>query len=268
MNQDKPRSSFKKIGLIDSGLGGLTILQKLIDIFPAKYLYLADTKNLPYGEKTPEQLIKIAHDNIRFLILQDVDAIVIACHTLATVVTEIKDLYPGIVFYDVIEPIVRKVVTSGFRTIGLLATAASIKAGTHKRKLVNIDPSFNIIEQACPDLVPLIEQFPCNELLINEKLIVYLEPLIQARVEAIILGCTHYSLVQHNIQNIIPQLITLISAEQEIILDSEYNTTQPSKIEIYVTKHSGAFELNCRNILSRGMPPLYSLQYKKKDKFF
>ena len=265
MNQPRPSL---KIGLIDSGLGGLTVLKELVYTYPAEYIYLADTKNLPYGEKTQGHLREIAIDNVAFLLSQNVEVIVIACHTLSAVsLAFLKETYPHITFYDVIQPVIQKaVLVSQAGSIGILGTTATVQSGWHKNLLLSYNPSLQISEQACPDLVPLIEQFPCNESLIDDKLKTYLASMIKAEVDTLILGCTHYPLVQKNIKKIIGDSINMVSAEQEIFSSfKQKDALNFSSVSIFTTKYSAEFELHCQAILSHPFlfqPIIYKNEYE------
>jgi len=239
MNDQRQANQLKKIGLVDSGLGGLTILQKLVSVFPAQYLYLADTKNLPYGQKSADQLIQIGIRNIDFLASHDVDTVIIACHTLSALAFKIlQSTYPHIFFVGMGDSVVQrayKVTHSG--KIGIIATVPTIQSHTLKKALLQQEIALQIFEQSCPELVPAIELLPINWNRINVCLQEYLNPLLQKHIDTLILGCTHYSLIKDLIAQKAPH-IRLVSADEEI--EKFFNAQQPknsfsSTVSFFVT---------------------------------
>jgi glutamate racemase len=217
MAEQQQIKTLKKIGVVDSGLGGLTVLRTLITAFPAHYFYLADTKNLPYGEKTEEQLIRISHMAVDFLIAHNVDAIIIACHTLSALGLEkVKSLYKNILFIGMIDAVVKQACTitqSG--NIGIIATVPTIKSHAHQKEILRREPTCKVFEQPCPGLVPAIEKLPIDWGMIDTCLDTYFKILLENNIDTLILGCTHYSIIKDRIAQKIP-LVKLVSSDEEI----------------------------------------------------
>ena len=184
-----------KIGVFDSGIGGLTVLKEIINRYPkGNYLYYGDTLHLPYGEKITEQLLEYSQQIIDFFLEQQVDKIVIACGTVSsTIYQELKAKY-DIEFINVIDATVEAIYERKLDSLAVLATSRTIESHIFSNKL----DYTKILEVACPKFVPYIEQgLGKKEEMIKE----YLEPLKQQNIKHIILGCTHYPLLQEDIQN-------------------------------------------------------------------
>lgn len=183
-----------KIGVFDSGVGGLNVLKELIKKYPkAEYIYFGDTLHLPYGEKTKEELIKLGSNIINFFEEQNVDVIIIACGTCSGLVEEYRMITDRPI-YDVITPTV-EYVKSFYKNVGLLATPTTINSGIFEKKIqVN---GIDVKSLACPNFVPYIEKLNDNKLDINNEL----KYLYGKDIEAVILGCTHYPLLESEIYN-------------------------------------------------------------------
>ena len=203
----------RPIGVFDSGLGGLTGLMELRRLMPEEAIvYFGDTGRLPYGEKTLAQLRVMAPQNLELLAGQGVKAILIACGTLSSNTPEILDAFP-IPSFGVLRPSIRAMAeTPGNGALGILATAATIRSGAFERALRLACPGREIIPVPCPDLVPLIEsghRSPSDPLLraAAER---YTAPLQGA--SAVLLGCTHYGIVEEALRRFLPAETLLVSA--------------------------------------------------------
>jgi len=143
-----------KIGVFDSGIGGLTVLKEVIKKYPnADYIYFGDTLNLPYGEKTKEQLFEYTSKIIEFLISQKVDKIIIACGTICSnVYDKIKDIYP-IEIINIIEHTITKIKKDNISSLAVIATNKTIESHLFKNNLPNIQ----VTEIACTKFFPFIE---------------------------------------------------------------------------------------------------------------
>jgi glutamate racemase len=212
-----PIFSHPKMGVIDSGIGGILVLRSLIKAFPATYYYLADLQNLPYGNKSADELIALSIKNVDQLLTYKVDIIVIACHTLsATVLDRLRMLYPEIIFFDVIEPVIRKALAiSSYKRIGIMGTSATIASHYHKHLLQQYDPAITVVEQACPTLASLIEHNSSIEI-IHNTLSEYITTFRREEIDTLILGCTHYDLIKEIIQQSLNN-VSLISAADHIL---------------------------------------------------
>jgi len=205
------------IGIIDSGVGGLTVAKEVMRQLPKeKIIYFGDNARCPYGPRSAEQIRTFTNQMIQFLFQYDMKALVIACNTAAAVVLEEVRERAGIPVLGVIEPGARAAI-SVTRTgrIGIIGTETTIRTGAYTRALQRINPHLYVSSLKCPDFVPLVE----NQLVhTNEaRRIVFdtLEPLRHEELDTLILGCTHYPLLAPLIQEVFGDTITLISSAEE-----------------------------------------------------
>ncbi|HPF82847.1 MAG TPA: glutamate racemase [Bacilli bacterium] len=185
-----------RVGVFDSGLGGLNILKSLIDKKPNnEYIYFGDTINLPYGNKSKEELLLIADRIIKFMIDSKVDIIIIACGTISSnLYDDIKDKY-GVKIVDLITPIVADLKTMNVKKVGLLGTKMTILSKVFENKIEKI--GINVIPQACPAFVDIIENRSTEPL--DYYIDKYLKNLKYSKLDLIIPGCTHYPLIKKEI---------------------------------------------------------------------
>lgn len=186
-----------RIGVFDSGIGGLTVLKELIKYHKNnEYIYYGDTINVPYGNKSKEELMSIASNIIEFFIKERVDIIVIACGTISsTIFNELKDKYE-VPLYNVIDSTINYLNDNNIDDVCVLATEKTIASHTYKNRL----KATNIVEIPCPNFVPIIEdRMDKNKL--STSLEEYLSNIKNTNVNNIILGCTHYPLISSEIKN-------------------------------------------------------------------
>lgn len=206
----------RAIGVFDSGIGGITVLKELMRAMPEEnFIYLGDTARLPYGSKSADTVRKYSLQNIEFLISRNVKAIIIACNTASTQVSE--STYKDIPVYNVIEPSAKKaaMATENFK-IAVLATRATIAAGTYSEKIKQHLPQAEVWTQACPLFVPLAEEGWHDDPITNLIAFRYLQNLKAADVDTVILGCTHYPLLKISIEKVFGKNVRLIDSGEEL----------------------------------------------------
>ena len=210
-----------KIGVFDSGLGGLTVVQAMTKVIKgAEIFYVADTKNAPYGEKTPEQILQYSVDITKFLTEKHhIDALIVACNTATSAaIQEIRKQYPELMVVGTepgIKPAFEQTETG---KVGVLATPATLK-GEKYQQLANVLSSQKevaLFEQACPGLVEQIENGEIHTEKTREMLENWLSPMRKANVDTIVLGCTHYPLVSKVIEDVMERRLNLIHTGEAI----------------------------------------------------
>ena len=176
-----------RVGIFDSGLGGINVLSCLRKKYPNNdYVYFGDTLNLPYGDKTKDELLKLACDAIDFLIKRKVDVIIIACGTISsTCFLELKNKY-HIPIYDIISPTINYLKNSDYQNIGVIGTNRTIESN------IFFIPNKTILMKATPSFVPIIE----NELVIEKENEIINELNNFKNSDILVLGCTHYPLLK------------------------------------------------------------------------
>lgn len=208
----------RPIGVFDSGVGGLSVVKELHNTLPGEdIVYFGDTGRVPYGTRSRQTIVKYAAQDIRFLLSQDVKAIVAACGTVSANLTDkdVRALGVRVPYTGVVLPSVRTAcaLSAGGR-IGVIATSASIRSGAYGRALRKIQPSAKLFGAACPLLVPLVENgMTCPDNQITRLVLeMYLEPLVRERIDTLILGCTHFPLLYELISDILEYKVTLIDS--------------------------------------------------------
>lgn len=208
----------RSIGVFDSGLGGLTSVKAIMELFPNESItYFGDTGRVPYGTRSKETILKYTHSDIRFLLSHDVKMIVIACGTASSAaLPHIKEEY-GVPIYGVVDAGVYEAVrVTKNKKIGIIGTSATIKSGAYQRYIKEYDESIQTFGRACPLFVPLVENghfdTKVTELVIEE----YLSDIKAEGVDTLILGCTHYPLLEKAIARFMGDGVKLISPGQEV----------------------------------------------------
>src|SRR5579872_5207306 len=191
------------LGVFDSGLGGLTVVRALREVLPNEHIvYLGDTARVPYGTKGAATVIKYALSCARHLARCDVKALVVACNTVSAVAPEQLRVELDVPVLGVVEPGARAAVEAT-RTgrIGVLATAGTIASGAYPRAVAQESTRAEVVGQAAPLLVPLAEEGWTEGEVPRLAVRRYLEPLAAAKVDVVVLGCTHYPLLKGVIED-------------------------------------------------------------------
>ncbi|MFZ9595547.1 MAG: glutamate racemase [Bdellovibrionia bacterium] len=224
-----------RIGVFDSGIGGITVLSELqLRLKNTDFIYLGDTAHVPYGTKSPEQIEKLSLKCAQILKKKKIDALVVACNTASSLALgAIQRALDPIPVLGMVEPGVRSVTESLLNSLGsdpseaasalnprhspsaaqkpqappsvlVLATRATVRSGAYGRALAQALPQARIFEQACPLLVPFIEEGWIDHPLLHETLRVYLEPYLSHTPGIALLGCTHYPWIEPAFQKALP----------------------------------------------------------------
>ena len=195
-----------KIGMFDSGIGGLTVLKELRKLLPNEnYIYYADSKNNPYGEKSDEELMGIVTGIVDFLIEKEVKIIVIACNTATTrCINRLRKMYPDMLFVGT-EPAIKVACDKNYKNTLVMATPGTIKSErTHELVKLNKRNDQKITLLPCKGLAVAIESG--NKDRINKVLHKLLDKYTYENIDSIVLGCTHYPHVKKNIKEIFPKV--------------------------------------------------------------
>lgn len=210
----------KYIGVFDSGVGGLTVVKSLMEQMPKENIvYLADSKHMPYGEKTNEQIIEFVKNDVKFLSKYNLKAILIACNTADSVASNILKQMYSIPIFGVIDSTVKQAIkTTKNNKIGLIATTATINANEYTKRILKNNPHIKVLSKACPFLVPLIEdgKFDIGNQEIRLLLEDYISDMIEEGIDTLILGCTHYDLLTPIIKDMYPDL-NIVSSSKCVI---------------------------------------------------
>ncbi len=211
----------RPIGVFDSGLGGLTAVKELLKIMPHEnIIYFGDTGRVPYGSRSRETIIKYANQDAAFLKSKHVKMIVAACGTVSSVAGSLGDNL-GVPYTGVLKPTSAvAAAASKNKRIGVIGTTATIRSGSYRRELAAIDPEIEVCDRDCPLFVPLVE----NGFIADDEDVTrlvaqrYLTPLKEAGIDTLIMGCTHYPIIQHIIGEVMGSGVTLIDSGRETAL--------------------------------------------------
>lgn len=204
----------RAIGIFDSGLGGLTVTKEIIKALPQENIvYFGDTGRVPYGTRSPEIIRRYAVEDEEFLLQHNVKLIVAACGTVSSVAADTGERLP-VPFIEVVSNSVKAAIAatrSG--KIGVLATPATIKSSAHKKQILSLMPSAQVVESSGALLVPLVEAgwYSPDDPVVIEILRRYLAPFLEAEIDTLILGCTHFPVLEAAVSKIMGSGVQLIN---------------------------------------------------------
>lgn len=249
------------IGVFDSGIGGLTTVKALNKILPNEnIIYFGDTARIPYGTKSRETVVKYAHQDIEFLLNHGVKMIIAACGTVSSVVGN-KSSINGVPFSGVLLPAVQTACSATRNgKVGVIGTPATIKSGAYGRAIKNINPHITIYGKACPMFVPLVENGYTDRNNQVTRIIAeeYLTPIKNEGVDTLIMGCTHYPIIEDIIRDIMGDHVRLISPGEEAGKFAEMCLTEkdllsersePGENQFFVSDSVELFEENVKLFL-------------------
>ncbi|KPJ67963.1 hypothetical protein AMJ44_06980 [candidate division WOR-1 bacterium DG_54_3] len=225
------------IGVFDSGVGGLTVLRQIVKKLPQEdVIYLADTARVPYGGRPPQEIIKINHEIIPFLINQGAKMIIMACGTSSSIAYPVvKDKYP-IEIINLVEPGSRGAVAASPRgNIGIIATAATINSQAFQKEIKELKKDAKVHAVGCPLFVPLVEGGFIEAEETKRVAKEYLKPLLQEKIDTLILGCTHYPHLSKIIRSITGPEIAFIDPAEEAVADAKKLLKKAGTLKIKVS---------------------------------
>lgn len=208
----------RPIGVFDSGLGGLTVLKEIMELIPTEsVVYFGDNGRAPYGTKSKETVLKYTFQDIRFLLNQDIKMIVIACNTAsACSLQTVKNSF-DIPVIEVVEPgALTAVRETRNKKVGVIGTSATVSSGVYERAIHRLDGSIQIYSRACPLFVPLAEAGWWENDIAYRIAEEYLIPLKNEGIDTLVMGCTHYPLLQETIRSVMGPEVSLVSSAREV----------------------------------------------------
>lgn len=209
-------SNTNSIGLFDSGIGGTSIWKAIHQLLPHENtIYLADSKNAPYGKRSKQEIIDLSSKNVDFLLEQNCKIIVVACNTATTnAIKELREKYD--VPFIGIEPAIKPAANqSETQTIGILATKGTLNSDLFNRQVESYT-NVKILEQVGYGLVELIERGQIDSTEMSNLLKIYLRPMVKANMDCLVLGCSHYPYLIPAIRKIIPDHVKIIDSGEAV----------------------------------------------------
>lgn len=209
------------IGVFDSGVGGLTVVKELIRQLPREdIVYFGDTARVPYGIKSKETVIRFSIENILFLLKYNVKLICVACNTVSSyALPEIKNHFK-VPIVGVINPGAREAVyATKNKKVGVIGTKGTIKSRAYELEINQLDPKVKVTAVSCPLFVPFVEEGWLKGDVVLTVAKTYLKPLKDAKVDTVILGCTHYPLLKPVIKEVMGDDVVLIDSAKQVAVE-------------------------------------------------
>ncbi|MEP0801849.1 glutamate racemase [Funiculus sociatus] len=206
-----------RIGVFDSGVGGLTVLRELYRHLPNEsILYFGDTARLPYGTRSQSEILQFVREILIWMVDQGVKMAIMACNTSSALALEAVRSEFDLPILGVILPGARAAVGLGKR-IGVIATPATAASNAYRRAILEVDATVSVWQVGCPEFVPLIEQNRIYDPYTLEVAREYLAPLLQYRIDTLVYGCTHYPHLAPILRTILPRSVNLCDPAVHVV---------------------------------------------------
>lgn len=255
------------VGVFDSGIGGLTVAREIMRQIPnERIVYFGDTARVPYGSKSKETVTRYSRQIVRFLQMQEVKAIVVACNTASAYALDEIETETDIPMIGVVKP-GAKVAAEATKNgkIGVIGTEGTIGSGIYSRYIKKIKENVNVIGKACPLFTPLVEEGLLQDPVTDEIAKRYLTELIDIDIDTLILGCTHYPLIRSTVGRIMGDKVTLVNPayetarelklllERENMLNEDEAKLGDNKYRFFVSDGAEKFKHFANSIIKYGI---------------
>lgn len=242
----------KPIGILDSGVGGLSILQKITSSLPHEsIIYIADSKNCPYGSKSKEEIFKLSKRLIEFLLTKEAKLIVIACNTITvTNIDRLRKEFPQIPLIGIVPVVKTATSISKNKKIGILSTTQTAKSKYQKRLIQQFAKNCEVINIGTDTLVPFIERGDIDSLAFKSILQKELQPFLESGIDVLALGCSHFPFIKTHIQEIVGPKVQILDSSGAVarqikrVLENNdilSSAKQNQKYEFYTTGNEEQF---------------------------
>ncbi len=249
---DESELDLRPIGVFDSGIGGLTVVRALRDLLPQEDIfYIGDNARLPYGGKSKSTIERYSIEISGLLLAENAKMIVVACNTSSSLaISRLREILK-VPVVGVIAPGARTAVKKTRNGhIGVIGTKSTIQSQAYERTIQALNPTVRVTSQACPLLVPLVEEAWLEEEITREVLHRYLDPVVDSGIDTLVLGCTHYPLLAPLIQEVCGPEIQLVDSAMNCAVavqqtlrewDLENGRAHPGKLNVALTDSSHSF---------------------------
>ena len=250
----------RPIGIFDSGVGGITVFSELVKALPNEnMIYLGDTKQFPYGNKSKETIIELAKKNIEFLIEKDVKAIVIACGTATSQALEIVKRIFNVPIIGIIQPTVLSLKGEKINRIGVMGTTGTIRSGSWETEIKRAMPDVEVINKACPILAQIAEEGWLDNEIARLTIKEYVKIFKEHQVDKLILGCTHYPLFTPLIKQELGEKTEIINTGKKVSIflkkyleeNNIINQENKGEYKFYLTDMESSFLKVASNLLEK-----------------
>lgn len=242
-------SQHSRIGIFDSGVGGLTVLRELYRQLPQEsILYFGDTARLPYGDRRPDEIVQFVREIMTWMLQQRVKMVIMACNTSSALALETVRSEFDIPILGVILPGARAAVRQGKR-IGVISTPATAASNAYRQAIQEVDATAQVWQVGCPEFVPLIEQNRLLDPYTRQVAKRYLQPLIDNQIDTLVYGCTHYRHLSSVLRSILPPSVKLVdpanyvvkAAQKELEVIGLKSNTPPHPTRFCVSGNAQSF---------------------------
>lgn len=237
--------STQPIGIFDSGIGGTSIFKEIKALLPYEHtLYLADSFNAPYGNKSKDEIIALSIKNTKLLISKDCKLIVVACNTATTnAIKELRDLF-DIPFVGIEPAIKPAALSTQTKAIGILATKGTLSSELFHKSADLYSRNIKVIEQVGDGIVSLIEEGRTLSEDMRSLLQIYLRPMLEANIDYLVLGCTHYPYLMPLLLEILPEHVKIIDSGQAVARQTKAVLVQNQLLNEYTSTVKNEFYTN------------------------
>jgi glutamate racemase len=252
---------FKRIGLFDSGVGGLSVLRRLGQLPAAdkrSFVYVGDTARCPYGNRPAEEIEMFVAQIITWMQRKEVDAIVMACNTSAAMARAIAERVANVPVFDLIAPTADSLANTK-QKIGVMATASTARSQAFSRAIKSINPAAQVIEYGCPELVPIVESGAIDTDATRAVLTKYTDKLAEEGVELVVLGCTHFPFLKRELEKVASPQISFIDPAQILSGTNGNDGDAKLSVELFVTGNIAGFAHTAQICLGYMPVPIHSI---------
>ena len=257
----------RPIGIIDSGVGGLSIASKLIEKLPNESLiYIADSKNCPYGNKSTKQIFVLTKKMVDLLLEKEIKLLVVACNSITvTSIEKLRRNYPRLPIIGIVPVIKTAAEKTKNGKIGIFSTIVTAKSQYQKQLIKKFDKGYKVVNIGSGDLVALIEKL--NFKAINQRLKQELEVFKTAKIDVLVLGCSHFPLIEDQIRQLLPKVLILDSGdavlrqvERVLAKNGSLSSSANSSYNFYTTGDLKTINCFVKKLTSKGKIERISLQ--------
>ena len=247
------------IGVFDSGLGGLTALSELVSLLPEEdFIYLADSAHLPYGKRSRSEIARLSASAVSFLRDKGANEVLFACGTASSLGLDFCKQYFPFRLYEVVTPSLLKAISlTKSRRVGVAATEATVKSGSFRRLMDLYAPDCILTEVCCPSLVSLSESGTVHDETCYSAVADALTPLVHAKIDTLILGCTHFALLNTAIRALLPSVSIVESGKEgaRALAAERHGATRTAarsgRIRLYATANETALAKAASTLLGK-----------------
>lgn len=253
------------IGILDSGIGGLTVANAIQSVLPNEsIIYYGDTAHFPYGDKSPAAIRHYAHHIIHFLLTFNCKVIVIACNSASASLTEkhLMELNKKVPTINMIDPVVEKLKSGNEKIIGLIGTKRTVKSGVYKKKLNLFTAKKELKSLATPLLAPMIEEGFFNNNISRTIIDNYLSNARLKGIQSLVLACTHYPLIKNQVEEVVGNKIHIINPAdlvalklKDLLISSNQLNESVKKADnqFFVSDYTASFEKSARMFFGKAI---------------